>query len=165
MPSKQPIHTAIGSPGYFPRDVQAEITDTIIEAIETGKDTGIFKGVWKNSDYGPELDLIEIEGKWSKPDGSKVTEYRVWQQPLEFTIATRAVHGGKIALRLLTATALIFFVERAFSPFVLHVLDPVALGLHELAAFVAIAVALASASALRASRARHEGDVASLEAA
>ena len=81
------------------------------------------------------------------------------------TIAMRAVHGGKIPLRLLTATALIFFVERAFSPFVLHVLDPVALGLHEVAAFVALAVALSSASALRASRARHESDVASLEAA
>ena len=81
------------------------------------------------------------------------------------TVATRAVHGSKVALRLLTATALIFFVERAFSPFALRVLDPMALALHELAAFVALSVALASASAIRAGRPRHEGDVASLEAA
>ena len=81
------------------------------------------------------------------------------------TVATRAVHGGRVALRLLTATALIFFVERAFSPFALRVLDPVALGLHGLAAFVALAVALASASAIRGSRAKTESDVASLEAA
>jgi hypothetical protein len=81
------------------------------------------------------------------------------------TVATRAVHGGRVALRLLTATALIFFVERAFSPFALRVLDPAALALHGLAAFVALGVALASASAIRNSRGRSPGDVASLEAA
>ena len=80
------------------------------------------------------------------------------------TVATRAVHGGRVALRLLTATALIFFVERAFSPFALRVLDPVALALHVLAALIALAVALASASAIRGTRARPESD-ASLEAA
>lgn len=81
------------------------------------------------------------------------------------TVATRAVHGGRVALRLLTALALIFFVERAFSPFALRVFDPVALGLHALAAFVSLAVALASASALRGQRAKPQGDVPSLEAA
>lgn len=81
------------------------------------------------------------------------------------TIATRAVHGNRVALRLLTATALIFFVERAFSPFALRILDPIALGLHALAAFVALAVALASASAIRGMRSGSGGDVASLEAA
>ena len=60
-------------------------------------------------------------------------------------IATRAVHGGRLALRLLTATALILFLERAFSPFALRVFEPVALALHVLAAFVALALALASA--------------------
>jgi hypothetical protein len=81
------------------------------------------------------------------------------------TIATRAVHGGRLALRLLAITALIFFVERAFSPFALRVIDPVVLGLHGLAAFVALAVALSAASAIRSSRARPERDVQSLEAA
>ncbi len=80
-------------------------------------------------------------------------------------VATRAVHGGLLALRLLTAAALIFFVERAFSPFALRVLDPVALGLHGLAAFVSLAVALASASAIRNGRTKTAGDVPSLEAA
>lgn len=81
------------------------------------------------------------------------------------TIASRAVHGGRVALRLLTATALLLFIERAFSPFALRVSDPVALGLHGLAAFVALAVALASASALRGSRSAAKGDAPSLEAA
>ena len=81
------------------------------------------------------------------------------------TVATRAVHGGRVALRLLTTLALIFFIERAFSPFALKVLDPVILALHILAAFIALAVALASASAIRnSSRARSDGRV-TLEAA
>jgi hypothetical protein len=65
------------------------------------------------------------------------------------TVATRAVHGGALALRLLFALALIFFIERAFSPFALRVVDPVALGLHGLAALISLALALATASAIR----------------
>ncbi|HUQ41272.1 MAG TPA: hypothetical protein VM052_02105 [Candidatus Limnocylindrales bacterium] len=81
------------------------------------------------------------------------------------TVATRAVKGGHLALRLLAITALIFFIERAFSPFALRVVDPLILGLHGLAAFVALAVALSAASAIRGSRGRNDRDVASLEAA
>lgn len=66
------------------------------------------------------------------------------------TVATRAVHGGAFALRLLFVAALLFFVERAFSPVALRVVDPVSLLLHGLAAFIALALALAAASAIRA---------------
>ena len=65
------------------------------------------------------------------------------------TVATRAVRGGSVALRLLMALALIFFIERAFSPFALRVIDPVALGLHGLAALISLALALATAAAIR----------------
>ncbi|MGH2489901.1 MAG: hypothetical protein ACRDF9_00195 [Candidatus Limnocylindria bacterium] len=81
------------------------------------------------------------------------------------TVAARAVHGGILALRLLLATALLFVIERAFSPFALRVVDPVALVLHELAAFVALALALACAQAIRSQRANAEATVRSLEAA
>jgi hypothetical protein len=81
------------------------------------------------------------------------------------TVAARAVHGGTLALRLLLATALLFVIERAFSPFALRVVDPIALVLHELAAFVALALALACASAIRGRYANPEGSVRSLEAA
>lgn len=81
------------------------------------------------------------------------------------TVAARAVHGGTLALRLLLATALLFVIERAFSPFALRVVDPMALVLHELAAFVALALALTCASAIRGRSANAEGSVASLEAA
>jgi hypothetical protein len=81
------------------------------------------------------------------------------------TVAARAVHGGTLALRLLLATALLFVIERAFSPFALRVVDPMALVLHELAAFVALALALACARAIRGLRTNGEGNAASLEAA
>jgi hypothetical protein len=66
------------------------------------------------------------------------------------TVATRAVHGGTVALRLLLILALILFIERAFSPFALRITDPVQLALHGLAAFLALALALATARAIRA---------------
>lgn len=69
------------------------------------------------------------------------------------TVAARAVHGRRFALRMLLILSLIFFVERAFSPFALRLLDPVALGLHLVAAFVALSLALATASAIRIRRA------------
>lgn len=81
------------------------------------------------------------------------------------TVAARAVHGGTRALRLLLVTALLFVIERAFSPFALRVVDPLALVLHELAAFVALALALACAGAIRGRRGNTDGSVASLEAA
>jgi hypothetical protein len=81
------------------------------------------------------------------------------------TVAARAVHGGTLALRLLLATALLFVIERAFSPFALRVVDPIALVLHELAAFVALALAIACAHTIRSRRSSPEDGVASLEAA
>ena len=65
------------------------------------------------------------------------------------TVAVPAVHGGSIALRVLLALALIFFVERAFSPFALRMFEPVSLALHVVAAFVALALALVTAGAIR----------------
>jgi hypothetical protein len=64
------------------------------------------------------------------------------------TVATRAVHGGRVALRVLLALSLIMFIERGFSPFVTKIVDPTQLGLHGLAAFDALALALATARAI-----------------
>lgn len=65
-------------------------------------------------------------------------------------VASRAVHGGRFAIRMLLAVALIYFLERAFTPFALRLTDPISLGLHVAAAFIALALALLSAAALRA---------------
>jgi hypothetical protein len=59
------------------------------ESGESGKDTGVFKGKWKPATDSPDPSLNEIEGKWSKPDGSKETAFQVVQQPIEFTGAVR----------------------------------------------------------------------------
>lgn len=67
-------------------------------------------------------------------------------------VASRAVHGGRFAIRLLLIVSLIYFLERAFTPFALRVADPVSLGLHLVAALLALVLALASAAALRATR-------------
>jgi peptidoglycan-N-acetylglucosamine deacetylase len=61
----------------------------LTEADETGKQTGVFKGKWQPEKDGPDSSLAEIEGKWSKPDGSKSTDFVVTQQPINFTSAVR----------------------------------------------------------------------------
>lgn len=59
------------------------------ESDESGKETGAFKGRWKPAADSPDSSLSEIAGKWSKPDGSKETEFQVSQQPIQFTAAVR----------------------------------------------------------------------------
>jgi hypothetical protein len=59
------------------------------ESDESGKETGRFKGKWKPATNSPDPSLNEIEGKWSKPDGSKETAFQVFQQPIEFSAAVR----------------------------------------------------------------------------
>ncbi|HKP38292.1 MAG TPA: DUF3298 domain-containing protein [Pyrinomonadaceae bacterium] len=49
------------------------------ESDETGKETGVFKGKWTSNALG----LADIEGKWSRPDGTKETDFQVSQQPIE----------------------------------------------------------------------------------
>jgi hypothetical protein len=55
------------------------------ESDENGKDTGVFKGKWTSNAMG----LAEIEGKWSRPDGSKETDFQISQQPLELASSVR----------------------------------------------------------------------------
>jgi hypothetical protein len=69
-------------------------------------------------------------------------------------VAARAVHQGRLAVRLLLVVALIVFVERAFTPFVLPDVDTTSIGLHAAAALVALALALTCAASLRSTRPR-----------
>jgi hypothetical protein len=80
-------------------------------------------------------------------------------------VAAVAVHGSKLALRALIAVALILFIERSFTPFALREQDPIVLALHAIAAFVSLALALATAAAIRGGPASKETTVPSLEAA
>lgn len=64
---------------------------SMTEADDTGKQTGIFKGKWKPAADSPDPSLSEIAGKWSKPDGSKETDFTVTQQPIELGDLVRVV--------------------------------------------------------------------------
>ena len=58
---------------------------TLTESDDSGKQTGTFKGTWQTASDSPDPSIYEIEGKWSKPDGSKQTEFVITQQPYEFS--------------------------------------------------------------------------------
>jgi hypothetical protein len=46
-----------------------------------GKQTGLFKGIWKPGEDG----VIGISGEWSKPDGAKKTAFSLHEEPIELT--------------------------------------------------------------------------------
>jgi hypothetical protein len=73
--------------GTVDKDGNVSMTET----DESGKQTGTFKGKWKTATDSPDANLVEIEGKWSKPDGSKETDFLVTQQPIEFGDLVRVV--------------------------------------------------------------------------
>src|SRR6267143_2314220 len=61
------------------------------ESDESGKDTGVFKGKWKPATDSPDPTLNEIEGTWSRLDGTKETAIQVFKQPITFTTAVRVI--------------------------------------------------------------------------
>jgi hypothetical protein len=81
------------------------------------------------------------------------------------SVAARAVHGAKLALRALIGIALILFLERSFTPFSMREQDPVVLALHALGAFASLALALVTAAAIRGGSASSRASVSTLEAA
>jgi hypothetical protein len=58
------------------------------EKDDSGKETGVFKGKWKDAVAPIELGMANLSGKWSKPDGSKETNFEFTQQPVSFSVET-----------------------------------------------------------------------------
>jgi hypothetical protein len=54
---------------------------TLEEFDPAGKQTGVFKGLWKQNGEG----AIEISGDWTKPNSDKKTAFQLQQEPIEFT--------------------------------------------------------------------------------
>lgn len=54
---------------------------TLEEFDSGGKETGVFKGIWKQGDDS----AIEIAGNWTKPNSDKKTAFSLHQQPIEFS--------------------------------------------------------------------------------
>lgn len=61
--------------------VDREGNVTLEEFDPAGKQTGVFKGLWKPDAEG----AIEISGDWTKPNGDKKTIFALHQEPIEFT--------------------------------------------------------------------------------
>ncbi len=56
--------------------------NVVLEEFDANsKQTGVFRGVWKIGDKG----LLEINGNWTRPDGSKSAVFSLQQEPIEFT--------------------------------------------------------------------------------
>lgn len=62
---------------------------TLEEFDANGKQTGVFKGVWKQDENG----AIEIAGNWTKPNSDKKSAFSLHEEPIEFT------HGVEIVAR------------------------------------------------------------------
>jgi hypothetical protein len=97
------------------------------------------------------------------PDGSGWIVYLF--AAVMLSVAARAVHGVKLALRALIGIALILFIERSFTPFAMREQDPIVLALHAVGAFASLALALVTAGAIRAGPAPRQASLSSLEAA
>jgi len=54
---------------------------TLEEFDPSGKQTGVFKGVWKEGGDGS----VEIKGDWTKPNSEKKTAFSLLQEPIEFS--------------------------------------------------------------------------------
>ena len=54
---------------------------TLEEFASAGKQTGVFKGVWKQAGDG----AVEIKGDWTKPNSDKKTAFSLLQEPIEFS--------------------------------------------------------------------------------
>jgi len=101
---------------------------------------------------------------WSAtPDGSGWIVYLF--AAVALSVAARAVHGVKLALRALIGIALILFIERSFTPFSMREQDPIVLALHAAGAFASLAVALVTAGAIRAGPTPRRASLSTLEAA
>ena len=82
---------AILSGTYFYQKVGTKIdirgtidanNNVVLEEFDSnGKKTGVFKGTWKTNAEG----LTEIEGNWTRPDGSKAAVFSLAQEPIEFS--------------------------------------------------------------------------------
>ena len=81
--SYQKVGTKIDLRGSIDKDSNV----TLEEFDPGGKQTGVFKGLWKQDSDG----AIEIKGDWTKPNSDKKTAFWLHQEPIEFSKAVEIV--------------------------------------------------------------------------
>ena len=79
----QKIGTRIDLKGTVDKDGNLNLE----EFDQSGKTTGIFKGIWKSDENG----IVNIIGNWSKPDSNKLTAFSLHQEPIEFSGTTEII--------------------------------------------------------------------------
>jgi Protein of unknown function (DUF3298)/Deacetylase PdaC len=57
------------------------------EFDSSGKQTGVFKGLWKRDEDG----IINLVGNWSKPNSDKKAAFSIYEEPIEFSATTELV--------------------------------------------------------------------------
>lgn len=73
----QKVGTRIDIRGTIDKD-----DNLVLEEFDaSGKQTGIFKGIWRTDEDG----LIAIAGNWMKPNSDKKTAFSLHEEPIEFT--------------------------------------------------------------------------------
>lgn len=83
----QKVGTKIDLKGTVDKD-----GNVLLEEFDpSGKQTGVFKGLWKTDSEN----LINIVGNWSKPNDSKQTAFSVHEEPITFSGATE-IHAKTI---------------------------------------------------------------------
>ena len=73
----QKVGTKIDLRGSIDKDGNVSLE----EFDPAGKQTGVFKGVWKQAGDG----AVEIKGDWTKPGSEKKTAFSLLQEPIEFS--------------------------------------------------------------------------------
>jgi hypothetical protein len=73
----QKVGTKIDLRGSIDKDGNV----TLEEFASAGKQSGVFKGVWKQAGDG----AVEIKGDWTKPNSDKKTAFSLLQEPIEFS--------------------------------------------------------------------------------
>ena len=73
----QKVGTKIDLRGSIDKDGNVSLE----EFDPAGKQTGVFKGVWKQAGDG----AVEIKGDWTKPNSDKKSAFSLLQEPIEFS--------------------------------------------------------------------------------
>ncbi|MDQ6652966.1 MAG: DUF3298 and DUF4163 domain-containing protein [Acidobacteriota bacterium] len=91
----QKVGTKIDTRGTIDKD-----GNVVLEEFDPkGKQTGVFKGIWKTDENG----LIEVAGNWNKPNSDKKTAFSLHEEPIEFSggveIVTRQIKENNKKLK------------------------------------------------------------------
>jgi len=75
------FYQKVGTRIQLSGSIDKEGNVTLEEYDNNGKQSGVFKGIWKTDADG----LVVIDGSWNKPNSDKKTAFSLHQAPIEFS--------------------------------------------------------------------------------